>query len=166
MNNYYVVKSTKSVGLGILLTLLFGPVGLFYSSVFGGIVMTFSPILLLIIFFLGVGMQSELISIIAGSAFLLTWALWWLICMIWSAIAIKQYNKRIMNQSNNNISYYPVNPTSVSPSYLSSHAKQLASQEANLLPAENLNNNTPNIQDWLKANPNKGVNDYYIKFRK
>jgi hypothetical protein len=166
MNNYHVVKSTKSVGIGILLTLLFGPVGLFYSSVFGGIVMTFSPILLLLIFFLGLGMHSELISTIAGLAYLITWALWWLICMIWSAIAIKQYNKTIINQSNYNISYYPANPTSGLPSYLASHTKQLASQETNLLPAEKLNNNVPNIQDWLKANPNKGVNDYYIKFRK
>lgn len=166
MGNYHVVKSTKSVGLGILLTLLFGPVGLFYSTVFGGIVMTFGPFLLVIIFLYGMGIQNELISIIAGGAIIIGWAFWWLICMIWSAIAINQYNKRLMSRSVYNTSYYPVNPTTESPSYLESQTKQLAYQKTNLLSGESSNKDIPTIQDWLKANPNKGVNDYYIKFKK
>jgi hypothetical protein len=62
MGNYHVVKSTKSVGIGILLTLLLGPIGLFYSTVWGGIIMTFGPIVLFITFFLGMFIESELIQ--------------------------------------------------------------------------------------------------------
>ncbi len=166
MQNYHVVKSTKSVGIGILLTFLIGPIGLFYSTVWGGIIMTFSPIVLLVFLFLGMSIESEFIQAISGVTIIVYLVFWWLICMIWSAIAIKQYNKRIMNQSKYNISYHPVNTTTGSPSYLENNTKQLAFRETNLLPVENLNSDVPNIQDWLKANPNKGINDYYMKFRK
>ena len=166
MGNYHVVKSTKSVGIGILLTFLFGPIGLFYATVFGGIVMTFSPILLLVIFFLGLDMQSEVISIIAGMTLLFGLIFWWLICMIWSAIAVTQYNKRIMEESKYNDAYNRVDSTSNAPSSLDHYRNQQAYQPTKILPAESVNDENPNIQSWLKSNPDKGVNDYYIKFRK
>jgi hypothetical protein len=81
-------------------------------------------------------------------------------------MAVTQYNKRIMKQSNYNISYYPANPTPASPSYLENRSMPLATSEVKRLPAEDLNKDIPKIQDWLRANPGKGVNDYYIKFRK
>ncbi len=166
MENYHVVKSTKSVGVGILLSLLLGPIGLFYSSVWGGIIMTFSPIVLLVIFFFGLSFESESLQIVSGVAFIVCWAFWWLICMIWSVIAIGQYNRRIMNRSNYSTSTYQVSLNRESSPYLSNHTNQLAYRETNLLPKEIPNNDTPGIQEWLKANPNKGINDYYVKFRK
>jgi|GEM_PF-1171515 len=166
MTNYHVVKSTKSVGVGILLTLLLGPIGLFYSSVWGGIIMTFGPIIFIVIFFLGMSIESEIIQLMAGITIIIFWALWWLICIIWSAIAISNYNRRIISQSIHNIPYYPVRPTIESPSPLDRYNKQLASRETNLLSEDKLNDNVPKIQDWLKANPGKGINDYYMKFKK
>jgi hypothetical protein len=165
MGNYHVVKSTKSVGIGILLTLLLGPIGLFYSTVWGGMIMTFGPILALVIFFLGLSFGNEFIQAIFGVTFIVIWVFWWLICIIWSVIAVNQYNKKIMKQSNYNISYYPDNSTIESPSYLENYRKQLPSRETNRLPEENLNKDVPKIQDWLKANPGKGINDYYVKFK-
>lgn len=166
MANYHVVKSTKSVGVGILLTLLLGPIGLFYSSVWGGIIMTLGPILFIVIFFLGMSIGSEIIQLMAGITIIIFWALWWLICIIWSAVAINQYNRRIMSQSIHNIPYYPGSPTIESPSYLEIYKNQLPSRESHLVSQENLNDNVPKIQDWLKANPGKGINDYYVKFKK
>lgn len=37
--NVIVAKTTKSVGLAFILSALFGPIGMFYSTVIGGIVM-------------------------------------------------------------------------------------------------------------------------------
>jgi hypothetical protein len=145
---------------------MFGPLGLFYSTVFGGIVMTFSPILLLVIFFLGLDMQSEVISIIAGAAFLIIWGFYWLICMIWSAVAISQHNKRIMEESRYNDAYHRGDSTSNAPSSLDNYRNQQVYQPTKTLPTESVNDEVPNIQSWLRANPDKGVNDYYIKFRK
>jgi amino acid transporter len=166
MDNYHVVKSTKSVGIGILLTFLLGPIGLFYSSVWGGIIMTFCPIIVGSIFLLGLYSGSELLQIMAGVTILVYLVLWWLICIIWSVIAVNHYNRRIMKKSTYNIPFYPRSTSTESPSYLESYTQQLTSRQTSQLPEQNLNNNAQNIQTWLKANPNKGINDYYMTFKK
>jgi len=63
----------KSIALAIVLTLLFGPLGLLYSTVLGAVIMT---IITLLLFFVG--------------GFLITWP----ICVIWAYIAVKKHNKK------------------------------------------------------------------------
>ena len=41
---FLVTKSPKSIGIAILLTILFGPLGLFYASVSGALIMLLAPI--------------------------------------------------------------------------------------------------------------------------
>lgn len=74
-----VVTSQKSLVASILLTLFFGPLGLFYSSVTGGVVMLILSIIVSI-FTLGFGL-------------LITFP----ICIIWGVIATNQYNSKINN---------------------------------------------------------------------
>lgn len=70
-----IVKNQKSVGLSLLLTFFFGPLGLLYSTVTGGIVM-----------FLG----SAVIALFtAGIGLLFTWP----VCMVWGVISVNNYNK-------------------------------------------------------------------------
>jgi hypothetical protein len=69
-----VVGKSKSVGVAFLLAFLFGPLGLLYASILGGIVMF---VLGLILFFL--------IPIVGG-------ILAWIGCMIWAVIAANQAN--------------------------------------------------------------------------
>ncbi len=75
-----VVMNQKSVGVTILLTVLFGPLGMFYSTVAGGIVM-FLLSLLVGIFTLGFGL-------------IVTWP----ICIIWAVIATNTKNKKLVKQ--------------------------------------------------------------------
>jgi hypothetical protein len=166
MENYHVVKSTKSVGLGILLTLLLGPIGLFYSTVWGGIIMTFGPVLLIVLGFLGMSIQSEFMQLVASATLIIYLLLWWLICLVWSVIAVNQYNRKIMSRSIYNTPHYPVRAGTESPSYIADNKKQLPSSPTHPLDRGSFNQDVPNIQDWLRANPDKGINDYYIKFRK
>lgn len=72
-----VVTSTKSMGISILLTILFGPLGMLYSTIAGAIVMA---IISAIVGFATVGI-----------GLLVTWP----ICVIWSAIAVSNYNKKL-----------------------------------------------------------------------
>jgi len=72
-----VVKPVKSAGVAIILTVLFGPLGMFYSTIAGGIIMTILS-LLVALFTLGLGL-------------IITWP----ICIIWGALAASSYNKRI-----------------------------------------------------------------------
>lgn len=72
-----VVATTKNVGIAILLSFLFGPLGMFYSTIVGGAVMLLASFL--------IGMFTF------GFGLLITWP----ICIIWGAIAAKNYNDRL-----------------------------------------------------------------------
>jgi hypothetical protein len=67
----------KSMVASLLLTFFFGPFGLFYASIVGGIVM-------LIVTFVAAALT-------LGFSVLVTWP----ICMIWAAIATSNYNTRL-----------------------------------------------------------------------
>ena len=75
--NVQIVKSTKSVGVAVLLSMLFGPIGMFYSTILGAIVM------LPISFIVGL--------VTMGFGLLLTFP----ICAIWAGIAAASYNRSI-----------------------------------------------------------------------
>jgi len=75
--NTVVVTSTKNVGLAIILAILFGPLGMLYSTVMGGIIMIFVN---LIVGFLTLGL-----------GLIVTWP----ICVIWAGVAANSYNKKL-----------------------------------------------------------------------
>jgi hypothetical protein len=66
---------TKSVGVSLALTLVFGPLGLLYSTVEGALLMILS----------GIGL-----GIVLGSGALVIWP----VSMIWGAIAASAYNQK------------------------------------------------------------------------
>ncbi|CAN0575788.1 unnamed protein product, partial [Laminaria digitata] len=66
----------KSMGVAILLAIAFGPIGLLYASVTGGVVMfVVSLIVLPLTFFLGL---------------IITWPA----CVIWAAIAVNRHREQ------------------------------------------------------------------------
>ena len=131
-HNYIVVKPVKSVGISIILTLVLGPIGLFYSTITGGIVMTFLPFFLVIAALAGFTSDSSHVSILSLGGLVIYALFWWLICIIWGVISVNQYNDEIIRNAR------PVNK----------------SETTNLQPNSNL-------QAWLHQNPSKGINDYY-----
>lgn len=70
----------KSVGVAFLLTFFFGPLGLFYSSVAGGLVMLCVETLLFILGF-----------VTFGAAWLL-FSFTWVGCIIWGCVAASGRN--------------------------------------------------------------------------
>jgi hypothetical protein len=85
MSQHIVVTSTKSVGISILLTLIFGSIGMFYSTVKGAIIMTLLTIVLAIVFIAT-----------NPAALLLHFPAMWLISIIWGAMAVKSFNREIL----------------------------------------------------------------------
>ena len=72
-----IVKTEKSMGVTILLTILFGPLGMFYSTVTGAIVMI---------------VVSGLVAIVTlGLGLIITWP----VCIIWAAVKTNKYNKNL-----------------------------------------------------------------------
>jgi uncharacterized Zn finger protein (UPF0148 family) len=80
--NVVIVGKQKSTGTAFILAFLFGPFGLLYASVTGGVIMIFVGILL---FFL--------IPIIGG-------LISWIICMIWAVTAAGEANRNAIANAN------------------------------------------------------------------
>jgi hypothetical protein len=72
-----VVTSTKNVGLAIVLSVLFGPLGMLYATVLGGVIMIFVNLIVGFLTF--------------GFGLILTWP----IGIIWTVIAANSYNKKL-----------------------------------------------------------------------
>lgn len=70
----------KSVPLAIILTIIFGPLGLLYSSILGAIVMLVVTLIISIFIF--------------GSGFLFTWP----VCVIWAYFSVKKHNSQIIQE--------------------------------------------------------------------
>jgi len=73
-----VVSTAKSVGVSILLTVLFGPLGMLYSTIAGAVIMAILSVIIAV-FTLGFGL-------------FITWP----VSIIWGAIAASSHNKRLV----------------------------------------------------------------------
>jgi hypothetical protein len=156
-NNYVVVKQTKSYGIAILLTFLLGPVGLFYASILGGFIMTLTPIALCILMVKGLFTGSLNLLYSSLFLFIIICISYWIICIIWSVIAIKNYNQKIIKGA---IQQHISKPTYAQKSvhnHYSDSNKNFEIQKGNQRPLKG---------DWLKENPDKTLNDYFNIFKK
>ena len=73
-----LMNNQKSTGVALLLTFLFGPLGLFYATVVGGVVMLL--------------LGGMIIVFTAGFGAILIWP----VCMIWAAVAVSGHNRRLL----------------------------------------------------------------------
>jgi hypothetical protein len=79
-----ILTKTKNMALAVILTILFGGLGLFYASIVGGIVMTVLEIIIVIAGFVTVGIAWLLIPLLH------------IINLIWAIVAVKKHNARII----------------------------------------------------------------------
>lgn len=73
-----IAKSPKSTGIALILTFLFGPLGLLYASLLGGLIM------------LIVAIPVVIFTLVIGYIFIIL-----PICLIWAAIAVNNHNKKL-----------------------------------------------------------------------
>lgn len=125
------MKQSKNLVAAILLAFLLGPIGLFYASIWGGLIMTFTPIVFAILFSDGSIINAFAILFTYG---LLTFVIYWPLCIVWAAIATIRHNKKVNEEE-----YYE---QEIEKSYESSSPDE-------------------KMVEWLKANPTKGINDYF-----
>lgn len=77
-----VMVPYKSVAAALVLTVLFGPLGLFYSSFLGGVVMSIFGLV-------GVGTMASMRSPFPMATV-------WLFSLIWSMAAVRLYNRKML----------------------------------------------------------------------
>ena len=104
VQQHIVVTSTKSVGISLLLTLLFGPLGLLYATVKGALIV----ILGIPLAFILVGTVLAVVSSAAHPGgpivLLLTliplmFATMWVLSIIWSITAVNAYNRQLIGKA-------------------------------------------------------------------
>ena len=77
------------MGISIILTVLFGPLGMLYSTIAGGLIMMPTGFFLNL---LGFGLTLP----IGGLGVFLTWPITVIICVIWAAMATSSYNQKLL----------------------------------------------------------------------
>jgi hypothetical protein len=160
---YFVTKSPKSVGIAILLTFLFGPIGLFYASVTGGLIMTFTPIALALLAIAGIFQNNALLLGWSISLLIICASTFWLINIIWAVISVMNYNEEIEEDAKRqNYLLNSLYQTTPNPIISNFHPKPSEVNTSGRQTTED--SSKPNLQEWLKSNPGKSINDYFVKF--
>lgn len=98
--SHVVVTPTKSVGIQILLILFLGPLGLFYSTVKGALVMLLGvPVVGVFVAALGAASAhasqgGSVMAVLGGFAIMIP--VMWIGSFIWGVAAVKSYNKKLL----------------------------------------------------------------------
>lgn len=98
---HVIVTSTKSVGISLLLTLLFGPLGLLYATVKGALIVMFAvPAGFALVGTLLAGVSSAAHPggpIVVLLTFIpLMFVTMWVLSIVWSITAVNAYNKALL----------------------------------------------------------------------
>ncbi|HPS83564.1 MAG TPA: hypothetical protein PLA88_04565 [Bacteroidales bacterium] len=158
-----ITKSTKSVGIAILLTFLFGPIGLFYASVIGGLIMTFMPIFLTVLSLVGLAQKN---SSLFGWSFgiLVVFSLtYWLINIIWAVISVSKYNRKIEEDAKKQVAMWN-SYNHPNPNQFETNINQKVYGVKTSMQEQIKVSTKPNLKDWLRDNPGNTINDYFMKF--
>lgn len=159
---FLVTKSPKSIGIALLLTFLFGPIGLFYASISAGLIMTLIPIIIILFLYAGVWQESTLLIAWQSGLILISIVTYWLIMLIWAVIGVRSYNGKIETDAKKQFELWDrlyakdekqivINVNRESPKISTSGQGAIVSSK-------------PSLQEWVKSNPSKSINDYYAKF--
>lgn len=159
--SFLVSEPKKSVGLAILLTFMFGPIGLFYATVSGALVMLLLPVLLLIVFFLGVFQENYFLLGWSGVLLLILIFTEWLICIIWAVISVLGHNRDLERRAQEAFNLWQRSQSASPPVVVNIHSDKPANP-----PLTTTSTSTPPpLPEWMRANPGKSINEYYSKFK-
>lgn len=102
--SHVIVTPTKSVGIGLLLTLFFGPLGLLYATVRGTLLLiggaiVLSVVLVVVLPLLAVGSPGAGTGTNIGLGVFGLFAVFpltWIASMVWSVVAINKHNSELL----------------------------------------------------------------------
>lgn len=162
MTSPFITKSQKSVGIAILLTILFGPLGLLYASVTGAILMILTPVFLFVLLVYGVVQDNSVLMNLSLGILIFLALTYWLICIIWAIMSVSSYNKEIEDENNRQFALWE--------SLQKMDQNQIVINVTKDAIAVNKSgqgttmSSKPSLREWTKNNPGRSINDYYAKF--
>ena len=156
-------KPRKSIGLAVFLAFLLGPLGLFYVSIREGIILTFVvPAILFLLFVFGLGYENPILLVFTMGFSLIYIIGYWVIAMIWAFISARNYNREVDEYNRQQMElFYGMNKSHSSPANV--NIPQQSSSPADNK-QEMSHSGKPPLREWLRNNPDKSINDYYILY--
>lgn len=82
-----LLTARKSPGLAVVLALLFGSLGLFYASIFGGLLMSVATVAAVALTILTAGLGLPVLVLV------------WVMSVLWAAVATSRYNRALVKRS-------------------------------------------------------------------
>jgi len=158
---FIITKTPKSIGIAILLALLFGPIGLFYATISGAILMIVLPVFIGLIFIAGILQDNEIILFFSTGIAILFILIYWLLNIVIAVRGVNQYNKRLEEEAQKQYELWKVENRS------GSQNERNNDQKSNTIPGAKHEENASSIptpREWLKNNPNMSINDYFSRF--
>lgn len=147
----------KSLGLAVVLTFFFGPLGLFYATLSGGLIMCLTPIVLVGILIFGTLAESEFLVFSSFFLMMIFAISYWVICVIWAVAAVNSHNGEVDEREREAelIRYMTYPKASDAAPQFSNNTIHIHTQESPKIPYK------PTLQEWRRNNPNGSINDYY-----
>lgn len=84
--NVTVTAPRKSMAAAVILTILFGPLGLLYASVTGGLVLLVIDLIAIPVSFLTLGMGAVIFPIV------------WILSVVWAVLAVQGKDQQVITQ--------------------------------------------------------------------
>jgi len=84
--NVTIAPQKKSMAAAVLLTLFFGPLGLLYASIPGGLILLGADLIAIVVSFVTFGIGAILFPII------------WLVSIVWAILAVQGKDQLVMTQ--------------------------------------------------------------------
>ncbi len=152
-------RSHKSVGLALILAFFFGPFGLFYASLTGGLIMTLTPILLYVSLLLGLLQDNPILAALSLGILLIFALAYWLIILIWAVVSVKNYNDDVDAEADRQFQLFAAMASKEQPKVIVNISPGTDAGQPAVTTSDK-----PSLQEWLKSNPGKSVNDYFARF--
>jgi hypothetical protein len=161
-----ILKAHKSVALALILTFLFGPVGLFYSTIVGGFIMMIVPTVFVIMLFKQYSLYEILLMFFSWVAIgnaIFFYVSYWIGCILWAIIGVNSYNEELDRQISISESEHRKEEIDREFRMQEMYLKTLPGKPFQLgeKAPESIHTRT-SLSEWLRANPGRTVNDYFL----
>jgi 4-amino-4-deoxy-L-arabinose transferase-like glycosyltransferase len=125
--------------------------------------MTITPILLVLLAIAAYIRDNSLMLYWSLSLLIIASLTFWMINIIWAVISVRSYNQEIEEEAQRQNDFWLNNHAST-PNQVVVNINQKTSGGNTSVQQQSEVLTKPFIQDWLKSNPGKTINDYFAKF--
>lgn len=121
--------------------------------------MTLTPILLYVSLLLGLLQDNPILAALSLGILLIFALAYWLIILIWAVVSVKNYNDDVDAEADRQFQLFAAMASKEQPKVIVNISPGTDAGQPAVTTSDK-----PSLQEWLKSNPGKSVNDYFARF--